>query len=76
MRNKGKRTRPVSFSAERQSIAASVHVAVSAAALFGLIIGGSISGGGLVVADAGADFNPFAAGCLRSKLGAEWRVRV
>lgn len=72
MRNKGKRTRPVSITAERRSVAASV----SAAALFGLIIGGSISGGGLVVADAGADFNPFAAGCLRSKLGAEWRVRV
>jgi len=74
MRNKGKRTRPVSFTTERRSVAASV----SAAVLFCLIIGGSISGGGLAVADAGAgaNSNPFAAGCLRSKLGAEWRVRV
>ena len=73
MRNKRKRTRPVSSNTTKRR---SGTVSVSAALLSGLFIGYGISGSGLIAADAGADSNPFAAGCLRSKLGPVWRVRV
>lgn len=70
-RNKRKRTRPVSINTTKRR---SGTASVSAVLLSGLFVGFGISGNGLLVAD--ADSNPFAAGCLRSKLGPEWRVRV
>ena len=73
MRNKRKRTRPVSINTTKRR---SGTASVSAALLSSLFIGHGISGNGLIVADDTADSNPFAAGCLRAKLGPEWRVRV
>ena len=73
MRNKRKRTRPVNTT--RRSVTASVSAAALSTSL--IIGGGGSTGRGLLAAaDASVSANPFAAGCLRSKLGPEWRVRV